>query len=416
MQGPSMDEPGDQSRDHLPGACRRRRGLTAQLLACFDQWGYSPVAPPALEPFEMLARGLSEDDRRRCVRFVAPPEGRLLALRADVTPQLARMIAQRVGGALPSDGVTRVSYAADVVSHPSGPTERAEVHQVGLELMGDGHVAADIELVTLCDEALRRVGLRDHRVDLAHTGVASAMLDALELDDAERAAVRTMLGHKDRDGLIARLGDGAAAERVASLCDRFGPPSIIDSAMESLPGAADALRRLGAVTAAAPDVPLTVDLGEVRGDDYYSGLRLRAWAPGVARPVIRGGRYDNLLSQYGVPMPAVGFAIDIEALEAALRHAGLDPAPTRSVLKRMVAALPSPDEDATRGRAAAAAAQARVEGMVAWVQPASDPHRAIELAVRAGVDSLALIDGGALRVLTRQSEQWVETPSDQEGK
>ena len=412
MQAPSTDELGEP----LPGACRRRRGLTAQLLACFDQWGYSPVAPPALEPFEMLARGLSEDDRRRCVRFVAPPEGRLLALRADVTPQLARMIAQRVGGTLPRDGVTRVSYAADVVSHPSGPTERAEVHQVGLELVGDGHVAADIELVMLCDEALRHVGLHDHRVDLAHTGVASAVLDALGVDDAERAAVRTMLGHKDRDGLSARLGQGAAAERVASLCDMFGPPSIIGSAAAALPEAAEALGRLEAVTAAAPNVPLTVDLGEVRGDDYYSGLRLRAWAPGVSRPVIRGGRYDNLLSQYGVSMPAVGFAIDIEALEGALLHAGLEAGPKAVVRQRMVAVLPSPDEDKTRGRAAAVAAQARAQGMVAWVQPAPDQHRAIELAVRAGADSIALVDGGAQRVLTRQSAQWVETPGQQESK
>src|SRR5688500_14005779 len=125
------------ARDLLPPACRRRRAVTTALLSTFEAWGYEPVATPAIEYYEVLARGLSEADRRGCVRFIAAGSGELVTLRADVTPQIARMLAQRFGGELAADVTHRFGYAADVLRQPQSSHDRSEVHQVGVELVGD---------------------------------------------------------------------------------------------------------------------------------------------------------------------------------------------------------------------------------------------------------------------------------------
>ena len=407
--------------DRLPGACRWRRALTTQLLACFDRWGYAPVAPPALESYELLARGLSEEDRRACVRFVAPPDGRLLALRADVTPQIARMLAQRLGGSLPTDSVMRVSYAAEVVRHPAGPSDRAEIHQVGVELVGDAHAQADAELVRLCHEALNDLGLTGYRVDLSHPGIAAAMLDALGLPGSLRAEVRTKIAHKDRDGLVGLLASRpesspADIEAVASLCDRFGSPSLLSGAAATLPAASLPLARLTAIVDAVTtscDAPLSVDLGEVRGDSYYTGLRLRVWAPGVSRPIVRGGRYDDLLGRYGVSTPATGLAIDLDALAQALEYGrGAARFSERRPL-RLVAVLPGEgahDVDARRRRASEVASAARVDGDAAWVQPVLDVARATALADLDGVEFITLVGKTADRAIFKQDGRWVGLP------
>lgn len=407
--------------DRLPGACRWRRALTTQLLACFDRWGYAPVAPPALERYELLARGLSEEDRRACVRFVAPPDGRLLALRADVTPQIARMLAQGLGGSLPTDAVVRVAYAAEVVRQPAGPADRAQIHQVGVELVGDAHAQADAEMVRLCHEALSGVGLTGYRVDLSHPGIATAMLDALALPGSLRAEVRTKIAHKDRHGLLALLASrpepsAANVDAVASLCDRFGSPSLLSGAAASLPAAAVPLARLAAIVAAVTtscDAPISVDLGEVRGDSYYTGLRLRVWAPGVSRPIVRGGRYDDLLGRYGASTPAIGLAIDLDALAQALEYGRGAPRSSERGPLRLVAVLPGEDTDdvdARRQRASEAASAARIRGDTAWVQPVLDAARATALADLDGAEFITLVGKTVDRAIFKQDGRWVGLP------
>ena len=118
------------ARDLLPPACRRRRELVRGLVDTFERWGYEPVATPLVESFETLGRGLSEADRARCVRFIEAGSGELVALRSDVTPQIARMIARRLGGELAADAVHRFCYAADVVRQPTAEREQTEHHQV----------------------------------------------------------------------------------------------------------------------------------------------------------------------------------------------------------------------------------------------------------------------------------------------
>jgi ATP phosphoribosyltransferase regulatory subunit len=396
----------------MPPATRRRERIVRALLDEIESWGYGRVQTPLVEPYEMIARGLSEADRAQCVRFIEAGTGTLVALRADVTPQIARLVADEVGDEIASGVVHRYCYAADVVRQPAVHGEPAEQHQVGVELLGDGGAWADAELIALCDAALRRVGLASFGFDVAHAQLARAVIDGAGLTAAASAELHGRLARKDRGGVERVLANaGVPADRaaaIASLCDRLGPPAVLARARDELgallPAAiVDALARV-LDAAIAHDVELasrlTVDLGETRGFDYYSGVRIRVWAPGVARPIVRGGRYDEMLGRYGVPAPATGFAIDLDALELALAGAP-DVADERSA--HLVAIPPDASADVHR-HAASVARRSRANGGRAWIQRADDRRTAERRAAEAGATQVTWID----RVPT-------ETPNRNEG-
>ncbi len=405
------------SRDLLPAACRLRRRVTQTLLGTFEGWGYEPVATPAIEYFDVLARGLSEADRRGCVRFIAAGSGELVSLRADVTPQVARMVAQRWGGEFEPDVVHRFSYAADVLRQPTSAREQAEVHQVGVELLGDDDPAADAELVALAEASLRAVGLETFALDVAHTALARELLDKVDGSPTVREQLRALLARKDRDGLVTALArtatPQAVAQAVVALCDLYGPPTqVLPRAREVLAGLGveAALDQLAAVLDqlaqmdAAVLSKVTVDLGEARGYDYYSGMRVRGWAPGVPYPVVRGGRYDGLPRRYGVPRPATGFAIDLEALERALAEQGSDAGSTASTPAHLVAV--GITGAAARAAAHAAAGRARAQGSRAWVQPGVTRARAQQLAEAAGARGLTFVDERGATVWAQGPDGW----------
>ncbi len=409
------------SRDLLPPAARRRRELLRTVLLAFERWGYAPVVTPTVEYYDVLAEGLSEPDRRLCVRFIEAHTGEVVALRSDLTPQIARIVAARRGTAWPADAVTRLCYAADVVRQPAGDREQTEYHQAGVELIGDPDPAADAELVALAHAVLGAVGLQRFRFDVSHRAVASGVIEALALPSEARETLAQLLLRKDRGSVVELLrGLGlppSAIEPAAALCDLFGPASVLERARDTIATNAASrnglaqlealLQHLRRVHPAAADA-VDFDLGEVRGFDYYSGLRLRAWAPGVERPVLRGGRYDDLLGRYGAPAPATGFAIDLDALETALPDADVD----NGAPARLIAVHPS--VDAVRGRLEAArlAVAAREAGERAWVQPGVELPRAQELAAFEGAQALTFIeaDGDALRIAShrRVASKWVK--------
>ncbi len=403
------------ARDLMPPACRARRRHTTTLVEVFERWGYDQVMTPTVEYFDVLGRGLTATDRRLCVRFIEPRSGEVVALRSDLTPQIARMVAQRLGGELTVDTVHRFAYAADVVRQPAGEREQTEHHQAGVELIGDAAPAADAELLALCHEALIATGLQGFRIDLAHARVADRLVDQLGLDDRDRAEVHGLLARKDRGGLdelLRRRGvDPKQQSAVVALCDLFGPPDVLDRAKASLrgTGAEGGLARLEAVLSSlrawAPAAydRITVDLGEVRGFEYYTGLRLRVWSAGVSRPVVRGGRYDDLLGRYGVSRPATGFAVDLDALEGALAAANGAPVEPARTPTCLVAISPSGcDVEAARALAATHAVQARSEGRRAWIQPGVTTARAEALADAAGATMLVYVDIEAGAPIARQ--------------
>jgi ATP phosphoribosyltransferase regulatory subunit len=351
------------ARDLLPAAARRRADLTAALLATLDRWGYELVGTPAIEYFEVFGRWLAERDRQRCVRFIEPGSGELVTLRSDITPQIARLSAMRLGDRLAAGEALRLAYAAEVVRlADAGPAEHP---QVGAELLGDDDPEADAELVLLCDEALRAAGLAGHVIELADVGVARGVFEHLPAR-CDRAELHRLLARKDSGG-VARFAAALEVREEARrglrlLCELSGGPGVFGHVPSDIraawPWLDAALARLEAVVAGvrrgdpALAERLLVDLGEVRGHDYYTGLRLRAWAPGAAVPLAVGGRYRG----------GAGFALELDAVEAALARAGAAE-PARRGGEVVVAEAP-----AHRAEAAARARAARAAGARAWVQ------------------------------------------------
>lgn len=392
------------ARDLLPPAARRRARLTRALLAALDQWGYDPVVTPAIEYYEVFGRWLAERDRARCVRFIEAGTGELVTLRSDITPQIARLSALRLGERRAAGEALRLCYAAEVVRLDERDARgQAEHHQVGVELIGDDRPEADAELILLCAEALRAAGLADATIELADVSIARGVFERLP-PGCDIAELHRLLARKDSGG-VARFVDGLAVRDEARrglrlLCELFGAPDILGHVPSDIraawPWLDAALARLEAVVGlcreAEPGLAarLVIDLGEVRGHDYYTGLRLRAWARGAAAPLVYGGRYGG----------GAGFAVELDALEAALDHAGAAPEPRRGG-EAVIA-----EDPALLARASARARELRAAGQRAWVQVGLSLTAAQTAAGEADRLTHLARDGRVTTWLRGQTDEW----------
>ena len=382
------------AHDLLPAACRRWRAMRADLLKRFESWGYQQIRTPIIEYFELLGRGLDDAEAERCIRFMEPDSGKLVALRSDITPQVARLVAQRVGGSVRADDQIRLCYAAATLSVPTNNIEGAEHHQIGVELIGETAPHGDAELIALCDEALCGSGLSSHRIDLGETAILRSALERLPA--SLQGVVRELMYRKDYAGLVEVLDHEAIepdlGRAVAKLSQLYGEPlATLERARKDLAvlDVADELDRLAAVIAALEGIRpeacerLELDLGEARGHEYYTGFRLRVWAPGPGEPIIRGGRYDDLLAKYGASMPASGLALDLDALSLALSAAGVAPsdAPAPGCLFALESSADSPE---LRRELLGLARARREAGGRAWVELCADAGHAADRARRTG--------------------------------
>jgi len=312
-------------RDFAPRAAAARRRIAETLLEVFERWGFARVITPAFEYEEVLALGLGGAGRAAAIRFVEPSTGQVVALRPDITPQIARLIATRFRD---EPGAVRLSYEGTVVRLERAGRGQRELIQAGVELAGVAGPAGDVEVIALGVAALRAAGLPQPTIDLGHLGLAREVMEALALPEGAVDEARRRIAKRDASGLEEILRDArgsAAAVRFAALLPELaGPPSVLATAVKRAPtpGVKRALAELSAIVAAVEarqlDARLHVELGEVRGFDYYTGVRFQAFVPGAPDAVLAGGRYDNLLARYGRPSPAVGFAIDVEAAAGAL--------------------------------------------------------------------------------------------------
>ncbi|HEY2904246.1 MAG TPA: ATP phosphoribosyltransferase regulatory subunit [Polyangia bacterium] len=312
-------------RDFAPAAAASRRRIAETLLGVFERWGFARVITPAFEYEDVLALGLGEAGRAAAIRFVEPSSGQVVALRPDITPQIARLIATRYRD---EGGAIRLCYEGTVVRLERGARGQRELIQAGVELAGVAGPHGDAEMIALGAAALQAAGLGTPTIDLGHLGLAREVLDAVDLPDGAREEARLCIGKRDGAGLEeilrAARGPKSASAFAALLPSLSGPPSILADARKRAPtaGIKRALAQLQAIVDAVAartfDARVHVDLGEVRGFDYYTGVRVQGFVAGAPDAVLAGGRYDDLLGRYGRPSPAVGFAIDVEAAAAAL--------------------------------------------------------------------------------------------------
>ena len=337
--------------DLLPEQAWAQSSLLSRLGKLFARFGYERVITPAVEHAEVLERGL-EVDRREVMRFVDPETGEVALLRPDITPQIARIVATRMVDRPPP---FRLAYHGTVLRRQRGRARRSRQRvQVGIEHIGTADRAADVEVIDLAIRACREVGLEDFRVELGHVQIARALLDAIE--PAQRTRVEDALERKDVAEL-ERLDAGA----LVPLASMYGDLSMLDRARDEL-GTGPELDALRAVTDALGerghgDV-LSVDLGELRGHAYYTGVSFTILAAGPGEPIGGGGRYDELLARFGRSMPATGFALDAGTLAWALQHRGTPWDPPRPL---RIVALGDARADAWREHAMVASLAGTLE-------------------------------------------------------
>ena len=318
-------------RDLLPEETRERRELAGRVLQRLELFGYDLVLLPAFEFAEVLERGLGALEPSEVLRFVEPESGEVAALRPDMTPQIARMVATRLQTRPPP---FRLAYEGTVLRRLSGRArKRRQIPQVGVELIGTQGPEGDVEVLEVCASVLSASGLSDFVIDLGDAGIARALLANVPADRA--AEIAEALGRKDEIEVSDRMK--AAGADPSILLELLRVKSLADGVklLEKTP-AAPAARRLAALHEAVLSRGLgdrlTADLGEIRSAAYYTGMLFRAYARGSADAIGSGGRYDDLLARFGAPMAAVGFAIDLDALALAARVALGAKAPRERVL------------------------------------------------------------------------------------
>jgi ATP phosphoribosyltransferase regulatory subunit len=309
---------------------RLRRAVEDAVMSVFDGWGYEEITTPSVDYFALFERGMGREEAARCFRFT-DSDGRLLALRPDVTSSVARAAATLFAGeARP----LRYCYAASVFRQRtrSHAEWRRQERQLGCELIGAGESGADVEMLAVAAEVLERLGLGgSYRITLNHVGVFNGVAAQLGLDADAREQMRRHVDARDAAALeqfVARLGRSSeTAARAGRLARLVGGRGVPGEARELLTNersrALDELESLWRVVESLNlGEGFSIDLSDVSGLDYYTGLVFKIYVEGRGARVGSGGRYDELTANFGRREPAVGFVLDLDALTEALARGG----------------------------------------------------------------------------------------------
>jgi ATP phosphoribosyltransferase regulatory subunit len=319
-------------RDLLPPVARRQGELARRVTRCFELHGYEIVTLPVFEYAEVLERGLGVLASDEVLRFVEPESGEIVALRPDMTPQIARILATRLSE-LP--GPARLCYHGSVMRRPRERARRhRQIFQAGVELLGLEGPAGDLEILRLASEGVRTAGLTSFVFDLGHARIAAALLESQPAEHTRELV--EALAIKDQSDVSRRAlaagFTGRTLSAISELCELHGGSEIWPRAERLLVGTAaePALRELrqiwDAVQRAELAPQLLVDLSETRHFAYYTGLMFQIHAEGPGSPIGAGGRYDSLLGRFGAPRAAAGFALSLDHLAWALESIGREEA------------------------------------------------------------------------------------------
>ena len=313
----------DGVEEVLPGRARAIEQLRRGTLDLYQRWGYELVFPPLIEFLESLLNGGGRDLERETFKITDQLTGRLMGVRADITPQVARLDAH----SLRRQGPSRLCYCSSALrTRPAVAGATRLPYQLGVELFGHAGSDSDLEVMSLLLDTLALADVADQVVlDLGHVGLFRGLLDACDLSETEQGQLEDIYVRKARVELDSFLAErtlpAAAARALAALPWLAGGVEVIDEArtlLNDFPGALAALDEL-AVLAAVLDsrgVQLHLDLGELRGYHYHTGCVFAAYLPGESEPVAKGGRYDHIGEVFGRARPATGFSADLKMLAA----------------------------------------------------------------------------------------------------
>jgi ATP phosphoribosyltransferase regulatory subunit len=307
--------------DILPAEARKVETLRRAILDLYQSYGYELVAPPILEFLDSLLTGTGSDLNLQTFKLVDQLSGRTLGLRADITPQVARIDAHLLNRA----GVTRLCYAGSVAHArtPVGSSAREEL-QLGAEIYGCETWEADFEAISLLLKTLELAGVSKVYLDLSHAGILMGILDGQNLDKESIESLYDLLQSKDRPclGQWSKCLPAKTIEALMALTELNGPcAQVIANAKKLLPqhtaidqALSDLSRLVESSARLSKNLELSIDLSDLRGYQYHSGVMFAAYVDKLPQPIARGGRYDHVGQAFGRPRPATGFSLDLLTL------------------------------------------------------------------------------------------------------
>jgi len=304
--------------DILPGEAMRIEMLRRRILDLFFKSGFELVMPPLVEFTDSLLTGTGHDLDLRTFKLVDQLSGRMMGLRADITPQVARIDAHLLN----RKGVTRLCYCGSVLhARPQSPGATREPIQIGAEIYGHAGIGSDLEIQGLLCQALAVAGVKGARMDVGHVAVFRSLVQAAKIGHDLEVELFEALQKKDVPALKALTKKTDAKTRAALLLlpELYGDKAVLAVAEKKLPGLPElqkALATLKALAAACP-IPVSFDLAELRGYHYHSGVVFDAYSDGVSGAVARGGRYDEVGKAFGRLRPATGFSIELRSIASA---------------------------------------------------------------------------------------------------
>jgi len=374
----------------LPEQAARLESLRRQLLDTFDVWGYQLVIPPFVDFLDSLLTGSGHDLDLQTFKLTDQLSGELLGVRADMTPQVARIDAHN----LKHVGPTRLCYCGTVLHTLGDPLEKTRSPmQIGAELYGHAGLESDYEIMQLLLEMLAISGAQNVHLDLGHVGIYRALAELAGLDAQQEAALFDVLQRKARTELAELVAEWTIGDDLKQIFNALpklnGDSSVLDKAESLLAVGGEAVRgALADLKAIAiklardyPSLTVSVDLAELRGYHYHTGMVFAAFVPSIGKEIARGGRYDNIGEVFGRARAATGFSADLHVL------AGLSEGAAAST--RLSIFAPAIEDH----ELAIAIRDLRAEG-----------HRVIRALPGQSGDALEL---GCQSILDRQERQWI---------
>lgn len=308
----------------LPPQARRVELLRRRLLDLYEHWGYELVMPPVLEHLESLLTGVGHDLDLNTVKVTDQISGHTLGVRADITPQVARIDAHR----LREEGVTRLCYCGSVVhALPAQPLASRNPLQLGAELFGHSGIESDVEVISLMVETMHAAGVKqDLSIDLGHVGVFTGLMEIANLSSAETDQYLDILNRKGLPELSEFVNalelDQQVKAYLAELPTLNGGGEVLVRARELFADAPrqvieaiDYLAQLAErIALRFPELDQYFDLSELRGYNYHTGIVFAAYTPAFGQAIAKGGRYDEIGRDFGRARPATGFSADLKTL------------------------------------------------------------------------------------------------------
>lgn len=315
----------------LPERAAKKRYVEEKLLSVFFRWGFQEIITPTLEFYDVISRGTGQEFEDKTFKMVDRDTGRLLALRPDITPQVAKIAATLLKD---QPKPLRLCYNSNVFRYvePFAGRQR-EFYQAGVELIGLDSPEADTEMIAIAVESLKELGLEEFRIAVSQVEFLKGLLDELSLPEAGEARLLSAIGKKDTSGLEAELDalgiSGARRRALVELPNIFGKEEVFKAAAalatnERSKRALENLTQIyGMLKAYGLERYVLIDLSEVRGFNYYTGAVFEGFIKEIGYEICGGGRYDTLIGRFGASTPSTGFAIDVERLISIMDKMGL---------------------------------------------------------------------------------------------